>query len=254
MKIAIDIDDTLFTCNSIIYKVLNKLQKVGHPKEKTLTYKTVTREKPVNTGFLKFIMPVLNPKNYVAYADALETIKGWHEEGHEIILLSSRPSKIKALKHATLDLLEKFDVKYDSLVIGCRSKHMFCKAYNVDLLIDDHKTHCTLAAENGISSICINNSNNKEINPVKNLFFANNWKATKTLFKFIEQFNINKKKTILELHTLNDNDIQQLAKLLFDEIIPSKYALYKHDSGKNEERKIKINFNKDDFNIKPPEK
>ena len=122
MKIAVDIDNTLFTCKSVIYKVLNKTQKVGKPNAKKLVFKIVEPGTNNNKSLLRLLFPMFNPSNYYAFKDALETLEKWRDQGHEVILLTNRPSKIATMKKATLDLLDYFDVKYDKLVMGCKNK------------------------------------------------------------------------------------------------------------------------------------
>ena len=77
MKIAVDIDNTLFTCHSVVYRVLNKSQKVGKPSAKNLIYKTVGLDSKTNSSFLKFVFPMFNPKKYKAFDDAMTTLDKW---------------------------------------------------------------------------------------------------------------------------------------------------------------------------------
>ena len=57
MKIAIDIDNTVFTNNSIIYKLLNNVQILGDKNDTTLEFSKVS-PKPIPTkGLLKKIFP-----------------------------------------------------------------------------------------------------------------------------------------------------------------------------------------------------
>ena len=67
MKIAIDIDNTVFTNNSIIYKLLNNVQILGDKNDTTLEFSKVSL-KPIPTkGLLKKIFPFINPSKFVAY-------------------------------------------------------------------------------------------------------------------------------------------------------------------------------------------
>lgn len=259
MKIAIDIDNTMFTSKSVIYQVLNKIQKLGSPKAKKLKFKTIQKnESKENLGFINFILPIFHPKSYVAFKDAVETINEWLMEGNEIILLSNRPSKIKALKTATLKLLEKFNVKYSKLVLGCKNKHLYCKEFGVDLLIDDKLQTCLNCAKNDIFSICINEQ--KKCEPTKNLFFAENWKSVNSLFRLIEYFNQRKKSTVLNVdynkydfstsHYKPTHDTH-VAKL-FDEEIPYSKAKSKY-SQNNKLIHWNINLNGEVVPTKKPE-
>ena len=110
MKIAIDIDNTVFTNNSIIYRFLNNRQHLGNLEDSELKFDKV--EKQETKSIIKKIFPFLNPSNYIAFKDSIDIINLLFENGHEIVFLSNRPA---ALKKPTLELLDKFGVKYDSL-------------------------------------------------------------------------------------------------------------------------------------------
>ncbi len=187
MIIAIDIDNTLFTCNSIVYKVLNKIQKVGKPDAKNLTYKTVTPEGKTSQSFLRLIFPMLNAKKFTALEGALETLTQWKKEGHEIVLLTNRPAKIKAMKNATLALLDYHNVAYDKLVMGCKNKHLFCKQFGIPLLIDDNEQNCVNANSKGVTSIRIGKEN-KNNDPQGISFNVDSWKVVK-FYADIVQYN-----------------------------------------------------------------
>lgn len=189
MVIAIDIDNTLFTSNSIVYKVLNKVQKVGKPGAKKLTFKTVDTSGKVSQSFLKLIFPVLNPKKFEPLADALETLDEWKKQGHEIVLLTNRPASIKAMKNATVALLQYHNVNFDKLVMGCKNKHLFCKEYGIPLLIDDNKQNCENVVSKGLSAIRICEEN-KGNNPNGNMFHVSNWKGVRVFVNFVEYKNI----------------------------------------------------------------
>jgi FMN phosphatase YigB (HAD superfamily) len=197
MIIAIDIDNTLFTCNSIVYKVLNKIQKVGKPNAKNLTYKTVTPDGKTNQSFLRLLFPMLNAKKFTALEGALETLTEWKKEGHEIVLLTNRPAKIKAMKNATLALLEYHNVSYDKLVMGCKNKHLFCKQFGIPLLIDDNEKNCTNANSKGITSIRIGKQN-KDNNPQGISFNVDSWKTVKFYAEIVQYNNIVRPPHIME--------------------------------------------------------
>ncbi len=188
MIIAIDIDNTLFTCNSIVYKVLNKIQKVGKPDAKDLTYHTVSHEGKISESFLRLLFPMLNAKKFKALDGALETLEHWRNQGHEIVLLTNRPAKIKAMKNATLALLKYHNVTYDKLVMGCKNKHLFCKQFGIPLLVDDNEQNCNNAISKGITAIRIGNEN-KGNDPQGIYFNVDSWKNVKFYADIVEYNN-----------------------------------------------------------------
>ena len=226
MKIAIDIDNTVFTNNSIIYKLLNTVQHLGDKNDTTLEFSKIS-PKPIPTkGVLKKIFPFINPSKFVAYKDSVEVINLMFEKGHEIVFVSNRPA---LLKGPTLELLERFDVKYDALILGCKNKHTFCKQFGIDLLIDDQRKNCTNVASVGIDAICLDHkitdftyTDEKQ----KHLFHASSWKSVEHMISYIDHFSF----TTKGINAFNDDlrtktiiDFFRSAKPLYREIVLSKY-------------------------------
>lgn len=225
MKIAVDIDNTLFTCKSVIYKVLNKTQKVGKPNAKKLVFKIVEPGTNNNKSLLRLLFPMFNPSKYYAFKDALETLEKWRDQGHEVILLTNRPSKIATMKKATLDLLDYFDVKYDKLVMGCKNKHLFCKEYGISMLIDDNKQNCINAGRKGIIALHFD-PNNKSKLTKNSILYVNSWKNIQFYTDLID-YSLIKNMPVTEQvreEKLNKitSIIDKFKKPIYDEIIYSK--------------------------------
>ena len=230
MKIAVDIDNTLFTCHSVVYRVLNKSQKVGKPSAKNLTYKTVGPDSKTNSSFFKFVFPMFNPKKYKAFDDAMATLDKWQRLGHEVTLLTNRPSKMSFMKKATVELLDYFDVPFDTLVMGCKNKHLFCEEFGISLLIDDNKQNCKNVNYKGIAAINFNPKNENSQDGL--LFKANSWKII-DLFVDVLEYNLTRHAplTNTKLQQRKQSFIDKFEKAkknYYDEIIYSKHYLAKH--------------------------
>lgn len=230
MKIAVDIDNTLFTCHSVVYRVLNKSQKVGKPSAKNLTYKTVGPDSKTNSSFFKFVFPMFNPKKYEAFDDAMATLDKWQRLGHEVTLLTNRPSKISFMKKATVELLDYFNVPFDTLVMGCKNKHLFCEEFGISLLIDDNKQNCKNVNHKGIAAINFNPKNENSQDGL--LFKANSWKNI-DLFVDVLEYNLTRHApfTNTKLQQRKQSFIDKFEKAkknYYDEIIYSKHYLAKH--------------------------
>lgn len=230
MKIAVDIDNTLFTCHSVVYRVLNKSQKVGKPSAKNLTYKTVGPDSKTNSSFFKFVFPMFNPKKYEAFDDAMTTLDKWQRLGHEVTLLTNRPSKISFMKKATVELLDYFDVPFDTLVMGCKNKHLFCEEFGISVLVDDNKQNCKNVNHKGIVAI---NFNPKYENSQNGLLFkANSWKNVDLFIDMLEyNKTCNAPFTNEKLKQKQQSFIDRFKKSkdnYYDEIIFSNYYLTKH--------------------------
>lgn len=137
-KIGIDLDKTLFRCNSLVYILLNKINfnKGRKFKYKEIDPKGIYKGKTVNKVF-KF----LNPNKYITYIDAVKTINELHEHGYKIYFVSNRPS-LKPIISLTVDSLKKFGVKYDKLVLGCNNKAEYIKQEGINYFIDDIALIC----------------------------------------------------------------------------------------------------------------
>lgn len=180
MIIAIDLDKTLFSCESVIYKVLTKIQTPSNINKK-LKYKTVQKQNDVNVGWVKSLLSIFNPDKYSSSKKAIDCINTLFSEDNQIILLSSRPYNLKVLRNAALKWLHKNNVHYDSLIFGCGNKAAFCEAFNVDILIDDKLTNCQNAILKGTSAINICESKKKadkvreQNKDNKDLFVVSDW-------------------------------------------------------------------------------
>lgn len=230
MKIAVDIDNTLFTCHSVVYRVLNKSQKVGKPSAKNLTYKTVGPDSKTNSSFFKFVFPMFNPKKYEAFDDAMATLDKWQRLGHEVTLLTNRPSKISFMKKATVELLDYFDVPFDTLVMGCKNKHLFCEEFGISVLVDDNKQNCKNVNHKGIVAINFNPKNKNSQDGL--LFKANSWK---NIDLFVDMLEYNSTRhapfTNTKLQQRKQSFIDKFEKAkknYYDEIIYSKHYLASH--------------------------
>lgn len=259
MIIAIDLDKTLFSCESVIYKVLTKIQTPSNINKK-LKYKTVPKQNYVNVGWLKTILSIFDPDKYSSSKAAIECINTLHSEDNQIILLSSRPYKIKALRNAALKWLNKNKVHYDSLIFGCGNKAAFCSAFNVDILIDDKLTNCLNANKKGTSAInfCENKKQAEKIREQQkdnhDLFVVSDWTPIHLITQMIKY-----------KHSKIPTDFENIGKSIYKEskefidiknkdfyvdfITKSKLADYVYVNGKvpsilNLEEKLKPFLNK----------
>ena len=90
MKIAIDLDGTIFSCDSLLYKVANTFFSAY--SQQNLKYSEIDVEEEKTNSFLSRFTKILNHQYYKEVEDATNIIREWKRFGHEIILLSSRPN------------------------------------------------------------------------------------------------------------------------------------------------------------------
>lgn len=154
MKVAIDIDNTLLRCKSLLYKIASKLEQKGSFKLSNTPIEISHDESKNFSNEKKHIIfgALGNIDKYEEIDGAVETINKLAESGHQIVFLSNRPN-IRLLNNIVLTWLENKKVKYDFVIINCGNKVEFCKKHGVDLLIDDSVRNCVEAQKNGISTI-----------------------------------------------------------------------------------------------------
>ena len=107
MKIAIDIDNTVFTNNSIIYKLLNSVQHLGDKSDTTLEFSKIS-PKPIPTkGVLKKIFPYLVPETYLTDEEIEEALSATRELfDHRSMLGEEEENESVSI---TRDIHSKFD-------------------------------------------------------------------------------------------------------------------------------------------------
>ncbi len=172
MKIAIDLDKTLFDCRSTLYQLANAIvPEIGFKAK--LKYKLIEKGEKHSCGVLSKVTKIFNTDSYSEIENATEIIKNWTMAGNEIVFLSSRPAW-KALKNMILTWLENFDVPFTMLAVACNNKTEFCKKYNIQILVDDSVYNCTQAAKEGIYAIHYGKQNIPTHG--NNLSLASSWK------------------------------------------------------------------------------
>lgn len=150
MRIAVDLDGTIFSCDCFLYKVANKINT--NSKDAKLKFCEIDKYEERELNFISRNVKMFNHKYYQEMEDASFVMRKWNELGYEIIILSSRP-EWKMLRASVLNWLDNFSVDFTMLVVACNNKAEFCKKYNIDVLIDDKFSVCKEAKKNGVEVI-----------------------------------------------------------------------------------------------------
>lgn len=187
MKIAIDLDRTIFDCSSLIFSLGNKFN-TNKKADTKLRYKEINPEEALNYSNALFFLKMSNPENFYKKQNSTEVINNLKNQGHEITLLSSRPN-CKSFNRAIVIWLKEHNVNYDKLIISCTNKPFYCVLNNYDLLIDDTLQNCIQAQSYGIPSIWyINEYNYKQAdNLPKKLKFSATWDGIEKIVHKINQ-------------------------------------------------------------------
>ena len=158
-KIGIDLDNTILSCKLLIYKLIDKFQIVNNSDN---SYIQIDKNAETETFLNK--LTIFNPNVYIAFPNAIETINYLYSKGIEIHLISSRPN-ILPIIDLTINWLNKNNVLYNKLILGCSNKAEYVVANQLDLMIDDNLKTCKSLAQKNIQSILFkhNISNEKFI-------------------------------------------------------------------------------------------
>lgn len=192
MKIAIDLDQTVFCCESYLYKIINMILPKQDANSK-LKYVVVDQNMEDGRNFLGKVVKVLNPDYYQEIDNAIKIIDGWYKAGHQIILLSSRPA-FKASKEMVIAWLENSNVSFNMLVMSCNNKAKFCEKYKIDVLIDDKLQTCINAKKFGVYPIYFRRDKSEFNIGDYEIVFSNSWNK---IAKTVEKFN---KKSMVDLY------------------------------------------------------
>ena len=162
MKIAIDIDKTLFECKSALYEFIAKLEgglSIRPPSSPVFLDKESPKEKNIKAR--NIFGKIGNADFYTEIDGSVEFINKLAAEGHQITFLSCRPN-VRTMNNVVLTWLEKNKVNYDFVVVSCSNKAKFCEKYGIGLLIDDGINNCIGASEAGIQSILLDTKGKHE--------------------------------------------------------------------------------------------
>jgi FMN phosphatase YigB (HAD superfamily) len=173
VRIAIDIDSTLHPYWELFARAARKRFGVELPYEQQVTWHT----------------PELRPEQFKAviadthsdqailaaqpFPGAVETIRGWHEAGHEIHVVSHRHA---GAREATARWLEQIGLPYDALDCS-EDKVAYGVREGIELLIDDSPENLTAALAAGIAGATILHPWNRDVCEEEVLVCAEDWPA-----------------------------------------------------------------------------
>ena len=158
MKIAVDIDDTL--------NVLERVRYAGeYIRRNDLPFRLKDPDANAFVDVYDWTMDdvlkfVHEGGGITAFTDAparkgaREALMRWKEEGHTVVILTSRlPSWFSNPEKISRDWLEKRRIPYDELVADCQEKGKYCAEHGIDVLVDDRLEHCLSAQSYGVHAV-----------------------------------------------------------------------------------------------------
>ena len=213
MRIGIDIDNVISNFDDILLK-----EYIKHDKELRntgiidnspyyITKGMFDWSKEENDEFyyanIERIAKSLKPLN-----NAKQTIDKLKQDGNEIYIISSRDNgEYNNPKKMTVEWLEKYDIKYDKLILTDKhQKGPVCKKNQIDIMIEDDIKNCEDIEYNGVKCLIMDTRYNKEETRFERV---KNWHEIylKISERYLKKEN-NRINVILDTDTYNECDDQ----------------------------------------------
>ncbi len=177
MRIAIDIDSTLHHYWDVLSEISRRRFGIELPYEEQFTW-GITRLRPDQ---LELCIDESHSDELILagapYPGAVDTVRGWSEQGHFIHITSHRSTRCAP---ATASWLRGLGLPFDDLCCSY-DKVSRCEELAIDLLIDDSPLNIAAALERGIATATIVHPWNAELCEVEDVLGARDWSELATL-------------------------------------------------------------------------
>jgi uncharacterized protein len=171
MRIALDIDSTLHHYWDTLSEAARNRFGIELPYEEQFDW-GITRLKPKQLEVV--IADTHRDESILAgrpYPCAVETIRGWHADGHFIHVTSHRATGCHA---ATARWLEQIGLPYDDLYCSY-DKVSRCVELGIDVLVDDSPFNIRRALEEGIVAATLLHPWNEDVCDEEPVICARDW-------------------------------------------------------------------------------
>lgn len=189
MKIGIDIDGVILDfegelrVRAELNDVINlKRNSIINEKETFFQAKYNWSEYEINDFIEKQFLKVSAECNFKP--GAVEIINLLKEDGHELIIISSRGGLIKEMKDIAEKRLAEKGLKFDKYFFVAKDKVKICKEENIDIMIDDYYKTCEKLAENKIKTLYFREYPCYELEENEYLKEVHNWGE---IYRYIQE-------------------------------------------------------------------
>ena len=189
MKIGIDIDGVILDfegelrVQSELNDVINlKRNSIINEKETFFQAKYNWNESEINDFIEKQFLKVSSECNFKP--GAVEVINLLKEDGHELIVISSRGRLIKEMKDIAQRRLAEEGLKFDKYFFNAKDKAKICKEENIDIMIDDYYKTCENLVENKIKTLYFREYPCYELEENEYLKEVHNWGE---IYRYIQE-------------------------------------------------------------------
>ena len=171
MRIAIDIDSTLHHYWDLFALLARRRFGITLPYDEQVTWDVL----PLRREQVAALVTESHRREHVLgaepYADAVETVRAWHEAGHFIHITSHRSTDAHP---ATTAWLERIGLSYDELFCSW-DKVTRCVEIDIDVLIDDSPRNILDAQARGIVPATIAHPWNRDLCSEEGVVCAADW-------------------------------------------------------------------------------
>jgi uncharacterized HAD superfamily protein len=172
-RIALDIDSTLHPYWDLLQRVVRERYGIELPYEEQRDWGITQLERDAVIHCVEETHSDENIAAGVPYPDAVETVRGWHEQGHWIHITSHRRTSTYA---ATQSWLDAIGLPYHDLHCSF-DKVSRCVELEIDVLVDDSPINIAKALQAGIVAATIVHPWNEELVERDGVIGARDWQG-----------------------------------------------------------------------------
>jgi uncharacterized HAD superfamily protein len=172
-RIALDIDSTLHPYWDLLQRVVRERYGIELPYEEQRDWGITQLERDAVIHCVEETHSDENIAAGVPYPDAVETVRGWHEQGHWIHITSHRRTSTYA---ATQSWLDAIGLPYHDLHCSF-DKVSRCVELEIDVLVDDSPVNIAKALQAGIVAATIVHPWNEELVERDGVIGARDWQG-----------------------------------------------------------------------------
>jgi hypothetical protein len=172
-KIALDIDSTLHHYWDLLQRVARERYGIELPYDEQRDWGITVLERDAVVHCVEETHSDENIAAGVPYAGAVETVRGWHAQGHWIHVTSHRRP---GTADATARWLDRVGLPFDDLYCSF-DKVSRCVELGIHVLVDDSPVNIARAREAGIVPATIVHPWNEELVEREDVIGARDWES-----------------------------------------------------------------------------
>ena len=197
MKIGIDIDNTLTDTLPVLKDACGRYNKEVVQRDLIMnetgfaTYNLFDWTEEEEFDFChKYIASVLS--KVPIKSGAIEVLKQLEENGDEIHIITARTDTHLDNAYAfTKQFLDKNNIAYNKLIVGCTDKLAYCKEVGISLMVDDEPQNIKSISKE-IPVIVFEGPHNKNVGG-KNIVKVNSWNRVYEVIEAIKKYELTRK-------------------------------------------------------------